>query len=757
MIGLLLPLLAGAALAAPLGSSWRTTDDWSAAGLAWLDEQAARLPPAWRALPVRLVVHDAADPLHPLVAPRGREVAVDLDHLDLANPEVRDRAGRALAHALTHRLDAREGWSADPRFRALSGWPGRPWRGPASEADPLQYARPAGMASPAEDLATLADDLLFPSPVGEGSPRCRARTKWRYLVEQTGLDPIPEAACPSLDQRGLDPDRVSEIDLVLISAAGRAASVAGHMLVALRGPEDEGPREETAYGLVADTTGSPHGLRYLARGILGGFPSRLVAEPLQSTLLRYTQGERRDVRLYRLTLSEPEKRAFLQRLDEIRLGWDRPYAFFDDNCVLLPEELAVAALGERIRRVRPLSPDVLLGQIARQGRLELVPPESLDHWSLDALAAEAARLARREGRALVRAGALERRTLRALGEAEVEARIPAYQALEARAARIAADPGSREAALRLLAWRDPVERALWVRDPRHPEHTGPSPALDAIRAATLAIRGADPPDPAELGDAALLAALSRDDEGSSDHTPFRPLRLAPALVAAPQGAWAGLSLSTALYEGRTSPGRRFPLSDDPVITLLAEELLLSPDLSARRSRTELLRIRFQRDTSRLVGAGAELEAGDVLLDSGARTALTATWASARAMVGLAPGRRWQRDLRLLAGPALRTDSAVDPLLPLHLALPVGVEARLGSGRQQRTLLLATAELAPSLSWAEAPWLDERAGLELGLRLGQIRGVDLVLSASADGRWGLPGQPEAWREASARAGLLLERF
>lgn len=741
-------------------------------------ELAAQLPALWTAQPVRLERVAApvlgADPWAPdtLAFAQGATVRVGLDglpealarwrleHPDTAPPDVPTLVARQVAHALTHTLDHRMFWSRDLDFRDISGWRPWPWRGPAAEQDPLAYATPAGRTTPAEDLVTIADHLLFPLAPGPDAAPCRWPRKWRYLTAQTGHDPLPAPGCVRLDEVGLDPALVDEIDILYVVSTAQAASIGGHTLVAVRyAPDALGNRREEAWGLVADTTGvRDGGLRYLLLGLTGGFPARVVAEPLTTTALRYTEGEDRDLRLYRLVLDEDQERAALARLDELRQGWLRPYTFFNENCGRLPEELALAALDGDLARIRPLSPDALLAALGRQGLLEEAPSDRLAFWSTSARSMAARRLSRDVVREILAQNPATRqelrRVLRALDSPRSAERIAAYLYLRTTPLAVA----SRDPLLRLLAWRDPQEVGAWARErPAETPHA-PNPALDPLRAAIAAVRGPGPPRAAELGDAALLEAMRVDRARASTHTPFRPIGLFGATMWTGDALWSGLSFSSALYEGQIGPGRRWPMSDNPSLKLLSEELVVGLGTGQLWSRTTVAQALYLPGTTLPLRAGLGFTLADLTLQRGGGRVFSATLAEGRGLVALSTSPRYQRDLRLSAGFNLRADGAPELALPpLHLSLPVGLEAELGSGRQQRTAIRVAAHGGPALALGKTSWWESTINANLGLRLLEVRGVDVILSAGLYGRLGLPGDPWAPREGRARAGVWLERY
>ena len=134
----------------------------------------AALPPAAR-LPLEVDLHAEATPLglgdatHPflvdgrlqLYAYREADDARAAARLSSLSEDERRRLWRrrAVVHAIIRKWDERLRWSARAGWRSLAGWDG---------ASPLlvypwAYSRRDGMQSPAQDLATFAEELLVPA------------------------------------------------------------------------------------------------------------------------------------------------------------------------------------------------------------------------------------------------------------------------------------------------------------------------------------------------------------------------------------------------------------------------------------------------------------------------------------------------------------------------------------------------------------------------------------------------------------------
>ena len=96
---------------------------------------------------------------------------------------------RQLTHALMNQVDSLEGWSSDPAWTRLSGWTGVRLDRSNRVDEQVNFANRHGVHSSREDLATLAEymdrSLRLPGDPAL-DPRCRLRSKWRYLESLLG-------------------------------------------------------------------------------------------------------------------------------------------------------------------------------------------------------------------------------------------------------------------------------------------------------------------------------------------------------------------------------------------------------------------------------------------------------------------------------------------------------------------------------------------------------------------------------------------
>ncbi len=697
---------------------------WLLRGEGWPVEEAvalgelAALPGApWAELPLEFwVVADTGDPDHSLAHLHGRrmELVVGADPLHSRSARI---------HALAHAVDRSEGWSRRRAFRSISGWGRSFLEQGAVERDPLAWARPLGSRSPAEDFATMAELFWTPSAeAGDLHPRCRMPSKWRFWAEIAGVDPAADHPCASLEAVGLDPEQVVAVDLVYIVATGAAASLAGHMAVALHFAEEEGapPRAE-AWSMVAEVGDTAEGsLAYAYKGVTGGFPSVIQVLPLEGLVLDYTEEQDREVRFYRLNLGPAEKAALLRRLDELRLAWDRPYLFFNHNCVRLPFEVAEAAWPGALPQVKPMPPDVLLAALARQGRIAELP---LGRVQLAAVGSRAIAAA-----TLVQQASLgpELRALRRDFDAKKEEdRGEAYRRFGEVARGMPEE--ERVRALQVLHWQGVVEAARGRRQSVKAAQAG-------LRLGLVGARNGGWPTAEESGDAELLALLERDRSAASSSTPFRPVTVFVELHREGSEVWWGPGVETALYDARIGPGRRFSLSDNVAVSVLKLRLLVDPTLEHSLSSGELLHLALRPAGSGWLHGGLDLHLLEGGWERGRPEGLRGDVARAELSLGPPPGVELLRDARVGIGLAAGVGPVGGHLEPM-LRVPLSLELALGSGVQQRTAVSLRVALWPGYKPAGGLWLGG-AG-EGGGRDGAGPVLGGLLVGGGDGR-AVPG-------------------
>jgi len=288
---------------------------------------------------------------------------------------------RAIVHAIIRRWDDHYRWSARTAWHQLMGWDG-----PVPLiAYPWAFSRKEGLASPALDLATFAEELLVPAEAVDvdDSVRCRDLSKSRFLDERlAALDPSwkPEQRCPAFEAWSA-PDTVLgfEVGFAAPSTVG-AQSVFGHLFLALirDGPIEEQEALQMAALVAPQETA---GFDYLFKGLTGGFRGVYALTSMNDVLHEALRLEQRSLRRFRLTLTKEQKLRLLERVWELeRIGYVE-YRFINANCASMLRFAVAPALGPDAPRP-PLTPWETPGQVLEAFGPVLEVPE-LDEASGD--------------------------------------------------------------------------------------------------------------------------------------------------------------------------------------------------------------------------------------------------------------------------------------------------------------------------------------------------------------------------------------
>jgi hypothetical protein len=330
---------------------------------------------------------------------------------------------RAIVHAIVTRWDDALGLARRPAWRRLNGWL-LPFERPFTwQERPLNlyvgaYSRARGLESASLDLVTWAEEHFVPAEafVPASSPDdatgCRELSKTRVLqvlLAEAGLaGPAARPAdCPAFDAWA-SPTTLSHWEVLLVAASGRRPeSLFGHVLLQpVRQPDErvEGPSFRAAVQVAAITDGPEAGLRYLVRGVFGGY-WLTVSTPSRGDLEReLLHQEQRTIRRYRLNLTEAQNLRLLERVWDLERRGYFNYQFFTDNCASLLVAIIESVLDEEIRVPIPgwfvVAPFTVLDGLARvqvetpAGRRPLVTPipEDVESSGARARRAEGARL-----------------------------------------------------------------------------------------------------------------------------------------------------------------------------------------------------------------------------------------------------------------------------------------------------------------------------------------------------------------------------
>lgn len=231
--------------------------------------------------------------------------------------------------------------------------------------------------------------------------QCRRPTLYRYFAEKYKFKPYPQSSCEInrkvrvIGERSadisLDPERLYRVDYFLADAGNEFSSKYGHSMLRLIFCPPGVPlsiqcvgdarydvvisfRANTTNDVTVDRTidessliGKAHGyllknwdrLNYALKGLglNGSYPS--VMYLLSSTLIweQYNDDEFRNVISTPLYLSDIEKEDLLNRVIEIKSGYEGSYQFFSNNCRSETEDLIKSVVrNEKIKSLSGLTP-----------------------------------------------------------------------------------------------------------------------------------------------------------------------------------------------------------------------------------------------------------------------------------------------------------------------------------------------------------------------------------------------------------------
>jgi hypothetical protein len=183
----------------------------------------------------------------------------------------------------------------------------------------------------AEMLATLK--ALRQNNNDESSAWCRFPARAKFLATQIGLDRPADLQCLELDYwRGRFP--ADEVVLIYPDPyLKHVASVFGHTFLRLDAADKKKHPVllSPSISYYADVGTTDNTALYITKGLTGRFPGIVEVAPYFQKLRKYSDGEDRDIREYKLNLSPEQTRFFIDHVWEVR-GDSFHYFFLDENC-----------------------------------------------------------------------------------------------------------------------------------------------------------------------------------------------------------------------------------------------------------------------------------------------------------------------------------------------------------------------------------------------------------------------------------------
>jgi hypothetical protein len=205
------------------------------------------------------------------------------------------------------------------------------------------YLSPGGQTDPEAELEATLRALDIP---WEGDPNAHPRCKYpaRYLWLSRALK-LPnytsrDPRCASLESWAVI-DELDSISLYLIGGYfGNPASTFGHAVLKFNSGSTDQPNPlfDVTVGFGALVPENESSVRYVAKGIFGGYDARFLDKYYYSQDLVYSRSEFRDIWDYRLLLPPEDQKLLIFHVWEI-LGKNFEYFFLDKNCAYRLAEL----------------------------------------------------------------------------------------------------------------------------------------------------------------------------------------------------------------------------------------------------------------------------------------------------------------------------------------------------------------------------------------------------------------------------------
>ena len=200
------------------------------------------------------------------------------------------------------------------------------------------FLSPDGRSNPQAELRATLEAYFLPwQQDTDEHPRCRFPARYYWLSRQLPLPDyaLKEPRCQRLSTWALL-DRVKSVSLLLVSGyLGNPASTFGHALLKLNtdaSDDDYGLFDLTlSYGALIPE--NENALRYVARGLFGGYEAGFSDRYFYTQDLVYSHTEFRDMWDYRLALSDHQRTLLILHVWEI-IGRKFVYYFLTRNCAL---------------------------------------------------------------------------------------------------------------------------------------------------------------------------------------------------------------------------------------------------------------------------------------------------------------------------------------------------------------------------------------------------------------------------------------
>jgi len=205
------------------------------------------------------------------------------------------------------------------------------------------FLSPNGKSDPEAELtATINAYFAAWDANANAQARCRFPARYYWLSQQLSLPDynLRNGKCQNLEKWALF-DSVQSISLLLVSGYfGNPASTFGHALLKFNtdSSDDQSGLFDLTLSYGALVPENENTLRYVARGLFGGYKAGFSDKYFYTQDLVYSRTQFRDIWDYRIALTNKERTLLILHIWEI-IGNKFDYYFLDKNCAYRLAEL----------------------------------------------------------------------------------------------------------------------------------------------------------------------------------------------------------------------------------------------------------------------------------------------------------------------------------------------------------------------------------------------------------------------------------
>lgn len=208
--------------------------------------------------------------------------------------------------------------------------------------NPDFFLAPTGRHNPTQEL--LATLIAFSAPLDDADKHAQCRFPARYLWLSHELDftalGIKPIDCPKYLHFSENNNAQSISVIFATGYLGNPASYYGHMLIKINSASDSKNTdlESTAINFGANVPPHENMLKYIVKGIFGGYDSSFTHQQYFYHAHNYGESELRDLWEYELDLDRADLNLLIAHVWEL-INADYTYYFFNRNCAYRIGEL----------------------------------------------------------------------------------------------------------------------------------------------------------------------------------------------------------------------------------------------------------------------------------------------------------------------------------------------------------------------------------------------------------------------------------